>query len=60
LRLESARIAVKPPMPSGVTQASTPPVTAASRSPYLMARNASPIAWAPEEHALVVVKFAPL
>ena len=55
LRLDSARIALKPPTPSGVIAASAPPATAASMSPRWIQRNASPMACAPDEQALVVV-----
>ena len=49
-----------PAMANSATAASEPPVTAASRYPCLMARNASPMAWLPEAQAVTVQKFAPL
>ncbi len=48
-------MAVNPATPSGVTDASAPPANAASITPRWIHLNASPIACAPEEHALVVV-----
>ena len=41
--------------PMGVTAASAPPAIAASISPRWIQRNASPIACAPDAHALVCV-----
>ncbi len=54
LREESARMASKPPMPSGVMVASAPPATMTSTAPRAIQRPASPMACAPEAHALVM------
>ena len=51
---ESANIASNPPMPTGVTVASAPPATMTSHLPRRIHSLASPMAWAPLEHALVV------
>src|SRR5215510_1571927 len=60
LRVESARIAAKPPTPIGVTAASEPPQIMMSASPREITRNASPTACAPEEHAVHGAEFGPL
>ena len=54
LRFESAIIASKPPMPTGVTVASAPPAIMTLARPRRIHSAASPIACAPLEHALVV------
>ena len=54
LRLESANIASKPPMPTGVIVASAPPATITSHLPRRIHSVASPMACAPLEQALVV------
>ena len=46
LRVESARMAQKPPTPSGVMAASLPPAIMTSASPRWMKRKESPTAWA--------------
>ena len=51
LRVDSAFMASKPPMPSGVMVASVPPAIIASASPRWMIREASPMAWSPVAHA---------
>lgn len=43
----------------GKTAASVPPVTIRSTSPFLIRRKASPIAWAPAEHAVDGARFGP-
>ena len=58
--MESARIAAKPPTPIGVIAASEPPQIMTSASPREITRNASPTAWAPEEHAVQGAEFGPL
>ena len=60
LRVESARIAQKPPTPSGVIAASEPPAIMTSASPRWMRRKESPTAWAPLAHAVAVAEFGPL
>src|SRR2546426_12550422 len=60
LRVDSARIAAKPPTPIGVTAASDPPQIMTSASPRERTRNASPTAWAPEEQAVHGAEFGPL
>ena len=44
----------KPAMVSGVMVASAPPAIIMSASPRWMMRNASPMAWALDEHAETV------
>ena len=53
-RVDTARIAQKAAIASGVTQASLPPAIMAVASPRRMASKASPIAWAPEAQAETV------
>ena len=55
-----ARQAMKPAMPTGTTEASAPPATITSASPYLMIRQASPMAWAPVAQAVTTAWFGPL
>src|SRR5262249_52477927 len=59
-RDERARIAAKPPTPLGVTAASDPPQIMTSASPREITRNASPTAWAPDEHAVQGAELGPL
>ena len=51
LRVDSARAAQKPPMPSALTVASAPPAIMTSASPYSISRAASPMLWFAVEHA---------
>ena len=60
LRVDSARAAQKPPMPSGETVDSAPPATITSASPYSMMRTASPIECVPVVHAVTMEMFGPL
>ena len=60
LRVESARIAAKPPIASGVTTDSEPPAIIASASPRRMMFTASPIACADVAQAVAVAVFGPL
>ncbi len=60
LRVDSARMLLNPPTPSGDTVASVPPQIIASASPRSMTRAASPIACAPVEHADTCDMFGPL
>ena len=60
LRVESARIAQKPPTPSGVIAASEPPAIIATASPRWIRRNESPTAWAPLVQAVAVAELGPL
>ena len=60
LRVDSARMAPKPPTPIGVIAASDPPAIIASASPRVMISNASPIAWADAEQAVQVAELGPL
>jgi hypothetical protein len=60
LRVERARMELKPPTPSGVTVASAPPEIMASASPWTMARKASPMACALVEQAETWLMFGPL
>ena len=48
-----------PAIPTGVTGASAPPAIITSASPYLIILAASPIAWAPVEHAVATALFGP-
>src|SRR5579864_1634867 len=59
LRVDSARIAAKPPTPMGVMAASEPPAIMTSASPRRMISHASPIACAEAEHAVQVAEFGP-
>ena len=60
LRVDSARIAAKPPTPIGVMAASDPPAIITSASSRWMISNASPIACAEAEQAVHVAEFGPL
>ena len=60
LRVDSARIAAKPPTPIGVMAASDPPAIITSASLRLMISKASPMACAEAEHAVHVAEFGPL
>jgi hypothetical protein len=60
LRVDSARIAAKPPTPSGETVASVPPATITSASPYSILRAASPMQCSPVVHAVTTERFGPL
>ncbi len=60
LRVDSARIAAKPPTPIGVIAASDPPAIITSASSRLMISKASPMACAEAEHAVHVAEFGPL
>lgn len=46
-------------MASGWMQASVPPATMTSASPYWIKRDASPIEWAPVVHAVEAAWFGP-
>src|SRR5204862_4399116 len=59
LRVDSARIAAKPPTLIGVMAASDPPAIIASASPRRIISNESPMAWADAEHAVHVARFGP-
>ena len=59
LRLESAFIAAKPPIPMGVMEASAPPQIITSASQRWIILNESPTAWAEAEHAVAVAEFGP-
>jgi hypothetical protein len=59
LRVDSARAAQKPPMPSALTVASVPPATITSASPYSISRPASPMLWFDEEHADTIARLGP-
>ena len=60
LRVDSARIAAKPPTPIGVMAASEPPAIITSASPRRMISKASPMACAEAEQAVQVAEFGPL
>ncbi len=60
MRVDSARMLLKPPTPSAVTVASVPPQIMASASPRWITRKASPIACAPVEQADTWLRFGPL
>ena len=60
MRVESARMAAKPPMPIGVIAASEPPAIITSASLRSMIRYASPMACALVVHAVAVASFGPL
>ena len=60
MRVERARMDAKPPTEMGLTGASAPPVIITSASPNWMMRKASPIAFAPEAHAVTVEFVGPL
>lgn len=59
LRVLMARMAQKPPMPTGTIAASLPPANIITASPILIARHASPIAWLAVAQAEQVAKFGP-
>src|ERR1700733_3435257 len=59
LRVESARIAAKPPTPMGVIAASAPPAITTSASSRSMVRNALPTECALVVHAVDVDSFGP-
>ena len=58
--VDSARAAANPAKPSRHTAASAPPATITSASPNAIMRLASPIAWAPVEHAVTTEWLGPL
>jgi hypothetical protein len=58
-RVDSARMAAKPPTPMGVIAASEPPQIMASASPREITRNASPTAWAPKSMRYMEPSSAP-
>ena len=60
LRVDSARIAAKPPTPIGVIAASEPPAIITSASLRRMISKASPMACADAEQAVQVAEFGPL
>ncbi len=60
LRVESARMAAKPPTPIGVMAASEPPAIITSASSRLMISKASPMACAEAEQAVHVAELGPL
>ena len=60
LRVDSARIAAKPPSPIGVIAASEPPAIIASAAPRRIISKASPMACAEAEQAVQVAEFGPL
>ncbi len=60
LRVDSARIAAKPPTPIGVIAASEPPAIITSASSRWMISKASPMACADAEQAVQVAEFGPL
>ena len=51
---------MKPAMPSLQIAASAPPEIITSASPYMISREASPIAWAPVAQAVTTAWFGPL
>jgi hypothetical protein len=57
--VESALALLNPARETGAMQDSVPPATMQSASPYLMRRNASPMACAPEAHAVEAAWFGP-
>src|SRR6266699_3080104 len=59
LRVDSARIAAKPPTPIGVIAASEPPAIMMSASPRRMISNDSPMAWADAVQAVHVARLGP-
>src|SRR3954454_1415098 len=60
LRVESARMAAKPPSPMWVMAASEPPAIIASAAPRRISSAASPMACADAEQAVAVAEFGPL
>ena len=60
LRVESARAAAKPPMPSGVEPFSAPPATITSAVPSWICWAAKPMLWVPVVQAVTVAKLGPL
>ena len=57
--VESALQAEKPAMPIRLIVASQPPATMTSASPSAIRRDASPIAWVPDEHAVTQAWLGP-
>ena len=60
LRVDSARMAAKPPTPMGVMADSEPPAIITSASSRRMISNESPMACADAEHAVHVAELGPL
>ena len=60
LRVDRARIAVKPPTIASVMPASVPPAIIISASPRRMISQASPRAWPPVAQADETEKFGPV
>jgi hypothetical protein len=60
LRVDSARAAAKPPMPSGETVLSAPPATITSASPYSIRRPASPMQCRPVVQAVTMARLGPV
>ena len=60
LRVDSARMVSKPPIPSGQIVDSEPPAIITSASPYSISRPASPIECSPVVHAVTIARFGPL
>ena len=58
--VDMARQAMKPAMPSLQTAASAPPAIITSASPYMISREASPMAWAPVAQAVTTAWLGPL
>src|SRR6202795_3314874 len=58
--VDSARDAQKPAIDSRQIGDSVPPATITSASPSAISRLASPIAWAPVEHAVTTAWLGPL
>ena len=59
LRVDSARIELKPPTPRMVMVDSVPPAIITSHSPQRISRAASPTEWALDEQADTCEKFGP-
>jgi hypothetical protein len=59
LRVERAFMALNPPMPRSVTQASVPPAIMASASPRSIILEASPMEWLPVAQAVTAEEFGP-
>ncbi len=57
--VDSAFIALNPPIPIEVMQDSVPPAIIASASPRWMTLNASPMAWLPVAQAVAGAEFGP-
>ena len=60
LRVESARMAAKPPTDKAVTDASAPPAIIASASPCRIMRTESPMELALVAQAVAVAEMGPL